>query len=391
MFEYTPKTSGPDRSGQSSGFTLIELVVVIVITGILVTVAMRGGMTIVQTSKMEETKKGMQDIEFAICGNPSLQNNGTRSDFGYVGDVGALPPNLDALTANPGGYATWNGPYLRGRFQQSSMDFEQDAWNVAYQYSGGISVTSTGSGDNVVHAFANSTSDLLYDKVCGTVADRDGLPPGTQAADSITILLSFPNGAGAIVTRSLTPDPSGYFLFDSIPIGTHDLRAIYVPTNDTLKAFVTVLPASTSHCPYRFPTSLWGTGALAVVGGSDTLSGSPSCTEVSFWIVNNSGVTRSITSMGVSWPSPTAYYAQIYWGATLVFDQAGSPRGVSGSTYAFSSPQAIADGEKVKIQIEDFRSTNSNGGDSPVSMSSSTITVRFSDGSAFTEEMPSCP
>lgn len=391
MLEHTPKTPVPDGSGRSSGFTLIELVVVIVITGILVTVAMRGGMTIVQTSKMEEAKKGMQDIEFAICGNPSLQNNGTRSDFGYVGDVGSLPPNLDALTANPGSYATWNGPYIRGRFQQSSTDFKQDAWSAAYQYSGGISVTSTGSGDNVVHAFANSAADLLCDKVSGTVADRDGLPPGAQAADSIAILLSFPNGTGEIVTKSLAPDPSGYFLFDSIPIGTHDLRVIYRPNNDTLKAFVTVLPASTSHCPYRFPTSLWGTGALAVVGGSDTLSGSPSCTDVSFWIINSSGVTRSISSISVSWLSPAAYYAQIYWGATLVFNQGGSPRGVSGSTYTFSSAQAIADGERVKIQIKDFRSTNSNGGGSPVSMSGSTMTVRFSDGSTFTEEMPSCP
>jgi prepilin-type N-terminal cleavage/methylation domain-containing protein len=373
------------------GFTLIEMVLVMVISGVLLTVAMRAGMAIARTSRMEETKKGMRDIEFAICGNPALRNNGTRSDFGYVGDIGGLPANLEALASNPGSYTTWNGPYIRGRFQQASTDYKQDGWGVNLQYAGGVSIASIGSGDTVVHAFANAPADLLYDKVSGTVQDRGGLPPGTSFKDSITVRLSFPNGAGATLTRSIHPDASGYFLFDSIPIGTHDLVTIYGPTHDTLKTFVTVLPSSTTYSPCQFASQLWGNGTLMVVAGSDTVSGSPPCTDVAFWIVNNTGASRTITTTKVTWASPAAFYGQFVWGGTLVFDMGGSPRGVSGTTYTFSSAQTITSGQRVKIQIKDFRSNNNNGGGSPVAMANVTLSVLLSDGTTFTEVMPSCP
>ncbi len=378
-------------SAAPGGFTLIEMVIVLVIAGILLTVAMRAGVTISQSGKVEETKKGMQDIEFAVCGNPTLENNGVRSDFGYVGDVGSLPPNLDALYSNPGSYGTWNGPYVKRRFQQDVTGFEQDAWGVNYQYSGGVGVTSTGSGSNIVRSFANSTADLLYNKVSGTITDRDGLPPGPTYKDSLSVRLTVPNGAGSLVTMSKHPDPSGYFLFDSIPIGNHDLQGIYTPTNDTLNAYVTVTPASTSFNPYRFSYSIWGTSAIGAVNGSDSVYGSPPCTDVSFWIVNNSGKSKTISSVTVSWGSPTSYYAQIYWGATQVFNLGGSPRGVSGTNYAFSAPQTIASGQKVRIQVLDFRANNTSGGGSPAAMSTSTITFVFSDGSSFTEVFPTCP
>ncbi|MEA2031894.1 MAG: type II secretion system protein, partial [candidate division Zixibacteria bacterium] len=91
---------------------------VIIIIGILSTVALRSVNTITDTAKIEETKQELEALSFAIAGNPDIQNNGIRTDFGYVGDVGSLPPNLDALFSNPGSYATWNGPYIGNRFTQ---------------------------------------------------------------------------------------------------------------------------------------------------------------------------------------------------------------------------------------------------------------------------------
>lgn len=383
--------SSRPRKVRLAGFTLVEMVIVLVIAGILLTVAMRAGVTISRSGKVEETKNEMQLIEFAICGNPSLENNGIRSDFGYVGDIGSMPPNLGALYSNPGGYSTWNGPYLKGRFQQDSVGFEQDAWGVGYQYSGGVSVTSSGSGSNIIRTFANSPADLLRNKVSGTITDLDGLPPGTTYKDSLDIRLTVPNGSGSLVTKSQHPDASGYFLFDSISIGNHDLQMVYCPTNDTLLSYVTVTPASNSSNPYRFPTRIWGTSAVSSVNGSDSVYGSPPCTDVSFWIANNSGSSRTISSVTVTWPSPTAYFAQIYWGSTRVFNLGGSPRGVSGTNYSFSSAQTIASGEKVRIQVLDFRANNTSGGGSLVSMSTCTITFAFSDGSTFTEVFPTCP
>jgi prepilin-type N-terminal cleavage/methylation domain-containing protein len=376
----------------AAGFTLIEVALVVVITGILITAALRTATSISNTGKYEDTKRKMLAIEEAISGNPALYNNGTRGDFGYVGDIGALPPDLSALQTNPGGLATWNGPYIRGRFQQASGDYAQDAWGDTLEYDPAGSITSNGSGSQVVHAFASSSDGLLRNSVRGSVADFSGVPPGQNFCDSIRVSLSFPDGAGSQRTSTITPEPSGYFQFDSIPIGLHDLSISYSATADSIHALVVVNPSSSPFKQYRFNASLWASGSdLILVHGSDTLSGSPSCTDIILWLANNSGTDRTITSMVVSWPTPTAYFAQIYWGSTLVFDKAGSPRGATGATCSFSSSQTIASGDKARVRILDFRSSNSSGGGSPVSMSNATLTITLSDGTSITEGLPSCP
>ncbi len=373
------------------GFTLVEVVLVLMISAILVTVALKSGLSISDAAKVEETKQEMEALEFAIIGNPALQNSGARSDFGYVGDVGAMPPNLGALATNPGGYATWRGPYVKARFTQVSDDFTRDAWGTTYGYTGGVAITSTGSGSNVVRTFANSTDNLLRNTITGNVLDFDGTPPGATYRDSITIILTVPNGAGGMSSLTATPNASGYFAFDSIPIGNQTLRAINGPSGDTIGTYITVTPASTAYSELRFAQNVWGAGGLTMVAGSDSVSGSPPCTDVAFWIVNNTGGPSTITTISVSWPSPTAYYEQITFGGTTVFNLGGSPRGVSGVTYTLSSPYTINAGQSVKIGVLDFRSNNNAGGGSPVQMSNNTLSVVLSDGSTFTEVLPSCP
>ena len=120
---------------RSRGFTLVEVVLVLIISAILVTVALRSGVSISDAAKTEETKQELEALEYAMVGNPSLYNNGVRADFGYVGDVGALPLNLNALATNPG-LATWKGPYIKPRFSQVSNDFTLDAWGAPYQFAG---------------------------------------------------------------------------------------------------------------------------------------------------------------------------------------------------------------------------------------------------------------
>jgi prepilin-type N-terminal cleavage/methylation domain-containing protein len=117
-------------STRQAGFTLIEMVVVIVIMGILASVAIKQVVTSVDTAKYDQTEQELDQLAFAIRGNPSAYGQGTRTDFGYVGDVGAFPPNLDALVQNPGGYSTWKGPYIdRGI---GSTDFKTDGWGTTY-------------------------------------------------------------------------------------------------------------------------------------------------------------------------------------------------------------------------------------------------------------------
>ncbi len=114
--------------GQNSGFTLIEVVLIIVIMGIMATVAMKTLEPAMDQSRIDATLREMEKLSEAIIGDKNLISGGSRSDFGYVGDVGALPPDLDALVSNPGGYSTWNGPYIISDFLENASDYKEDAW-----------------------------------------------------------------------------------------------------------------------------------------------------------------------------------------------------------------------------------------------------------------------
>ena len=254
---------------EHKGFTLIEIVMAVVIAGILATVAIRSTVTITETGRVEITKTELEDIGYAITGNPNLENNGIRTDFGFVGDIGAMPSSLNDLMTNPGGYATWNGPYIKNRFDQIPSDYLEDAWGETYSYSG-VDITSTGSGSNIVHKIAQSTNHLLLNTVSGNIYDADGTPPGSVYNDSIDVYLTYPNGSGSTVSQNITPDIGGYFVFDSIPIGNHDISIIYHPANDTINRFVTIPPNTINYGTYILPTNYWT--AIVTTGTSTLIS-----------------------------------------------------------------------------------------------------------------------
>ena len=88
----------------------------IVLVGIVASVALQSMTRVTRDVRAVTTEREMEMIAEAIVGNPELTQAGVRSDFGYVGDNGAFPPNLAALVSNPGGWSTWNGPYTRPGF-----------------------------------------------------------------------------------------------------------------------------------------------------------------------------------------------------------------------------------------------------------------------------------
>ncbi len=235
-------------------FTLIELAIVIVIIGILTTVAVREMSGSIEDAKYEHTKTELDHLAEAIVGNPSTWRNGTRSNFGYVGDIGALPPNLTALATNPGGYTTWNGPYIQSG--TGGTDYNTDAWNVPYTFNG-TSIVSTGSGTNISKTIATSTNDLLANSVDGYIVDANSQPPGIIYRDSVVIRIIYPNGTGGTTSQSMTPNISGLFSFSNIPIGNHTLQAIHLQTSDTMSYMVSVLPRQTAHIEIIFPADLW--------------------------------------------------------------------------------------------------------------------------------------
>jgi general secretion pathway protein G len=107
---------GKRKHAGQGGFTLLELLVVVVIIGVLVAyVAPR---YFQQIGKSERTA--------ALGQIDSLR----KALDAYWLDTGHFPPSgqgLDALTTRPEGETRWNGPYLQ---RQAPMD----PWGNAYVY-----------------------------------------------------------------------------------------------------------------------------------------------------------------------------------------------------------------------------------------------------------------
>jgi len=235
------------------GFTLIETVVVILVIGILTSVALvRGDLSGTQ-ARHRATQREMEALTRAIVGDPALYSSSSRGSFGYVGDIGAFPVTLDDLLVSPVGWTTWRGPYMSSG--TGAIDATRDEWGVAYVYSG-VALQSTGSGSAITKALGGVTADFTANSIRGVVTDVSGRPPGAAAA-SVTVTFIYPNGAGGAVSVSVSPTANGAFSFANAPIGAHELRVVSSVSADTIRQTITVTPRSVASVRARFGVSLW--------------------------------------------------------------------------------------------------------------------------------------
>jgi prepilin-type N-terminal cleavage/methylation domain-containing protein len=146
------------RRSACSGFTLIELVIIIVVLGILATFSIAKYSDFLQESKIAATRTEMATIKRAIIGNPQIIAGGHYVDVGFAGNVGHSPAQLLDLVRKPDSISAynvisrlgWNGPYL----DSSGNDYLKDAWGTNYVYNQAErTITSTGSGTNIVVGF----------------------------------------------------------------------------------------------------------------------------------------------------------------------------------------------------------------------------------------------
>ena len=136
-----------------SGFTLIELAIIIVILGVIATVGIPVIGNMINASRITATRDELQTLKIAMVGK-----TGNGNIRGYENDVGALPPNLQGLFTKPGGVADWNkfnkigwnGPYVDG----DDGEYLKDAWGVDYIYdSAARTIKSVGGQDTITVTF----------------------------------------------------------------------------------------------------------------------------------------------------------------------------------------------------------------------------------------------
>jgi len=372
------------------GLSLIEVTIIIVLVGILASLALTSMTALLGDARVAETKREMEMLAKAIAGDPSIMSvaGGVRSDFGYIGDVGALPPNLDALVSNPGGYATWNGPYLTPSFNRETNDFKTDAWGVAYSYSGDVTITSTGSGSEMIERFADNSSDLLSNQVPGLIRDVNDSIPNDDDTLNVDIVIIYPDGAGGLDTATQHPENDGSFLTSAVPIGRHPLLVIYSPEVDTLLRYVTVVPrhGDDEVMRYNFDTDYFsyygGATGLILATGSDTLYGisGGDCNALKFWIENPADDPIQVDSLKLEYTA-TAYYQILEFDGVEEFNNS-SLRNGSGDYVVLASTNTIGPGSSVLVEVKNFRVTES-GSSAPVDMLNETVTVTLSDGSGF--------
>ena len=143
------------------GFTLIEIVIVIVTLGILAAVAIPYFADISDGTRINATRDEMQRLKRAIVGNPQAVSAGSYVDKGFAGDVGHLPSTLSDLVIKPDSVPPynrltrtgWNGPYIDG----DAASYLTDAWGNPYLYDPAnrrlVSPGAGNGGDSIIVTF----------------------------------------------------------------------------------------------------------------------------------------------------------------------------------------------------------------------------------------------
>ncbi len=116
------------RRNSRSGFTLIEIMLVVVIIGLLAAFAVPNIGKNLNKARINKAKGDIAGLQTAV--------------EMYNMDVGSYPSSLNDLISGSGG--KWDGPYLK------DGKLPQDPWGDDYQYSHNgdtYTVTSTKLGD----------------------------------------------------------------------------------------------------------------------------------------------------------------------------------------------------------------------------------------------------
>jgi prepilin-type N-terminal cleavage/methylation domain-containing protein len=372
---------------RKQGFTLMELMVVLLIIGILSTVALRTIDATRDRALFDQTTKKMNTLVQAIAGNPDLTFDGRRVDFGFYGDMERLPNDPHELLYSTGEPA-WHGPYVKLTLGGDTASCFYDGWGNIFSYNSEQgTIGSTGNGKYTMSVnVADDLAQLSKNTIVGTITDRDGAAPGTQSLTLFRVVLYYNNASVHPAPASVVPDPSGYYEISSatatpqeVPIGIKRLVA-YAAT-ESLVRYVTIIPRSKTVVDFKFSGSFWN--KLRVVG-TPTLTPDSS----GFLIKVENGQTTDVT---VSWLTffdtpANMWMRNFYFGSDHVNYPLpdGTPGTGRGDTINFTSSITLAPGDLVDVAFLSFYDTQNYPPGNPVNVHGKTFNFRLSDGSELT-------
>lgn len=251
----TARRKDTKNLGFSRGVTLLELLVVMMILGLILTAAVRTWDVTLERGRFETSQRKLDQLVSVIVGNPDYIVSGHRVDFGYIGDVGVLPQNLNDLVRRPAGFpppedgGTWRGPYVRSTFQESPDGFRTDGWGDSIVYSPeSLFVRSYGGrwlldpSNWLTRVFGYTREQLLFNEVSGRLLDARGMPPPDALSPGVDydVELSGPQGGmQQLYPVDFTPG-NGQFRIIDVPQGNlYELRAVFRFVRPPLDSVVT--------------------------------------------------------------------------------------------------------------------------------------------------------
>ncbi|RZA08456.1 MAG: prepilin-type N-terminal cleavage/methylation domain-containing protein [Proteobacteria bacterium] len=264
------------RRLNQKGFTLIELLMALLLFSALLAFSTTYLTGSLNEARFLQTVERMKQVRQALLGDTLRRQGKVRSNFGYNGDIGALPAALGALSTNPSLPAWsvnaaarfalgWSGDYLGPA--NLGADFANDAWGTGFLYSAASTPpTLTSYGADRAAGGTGLNADLVLQmpatvrrsKVHGIIVANGA--PFTGAAQ---VELNSANGSGGLSSTlvNVVAADKGHFVFTDVPQGVRS-ATVYVPTKAA--ATITVGPAvfTVDRPHYLINTKFFDVGTL---------------------------------------------------------------------------------------------------------------------------------